>query len=372
MKGKNLFAGILAGSVLLISGCNKTKEQKVLVGGFTTGSEIGMSIFSFNDQNGKMKLTGEYDAGASPSFFCFSAKYDLAYAVNEVDGFKGEKAGGVTTIKVSLNKPPEKAGELPVAFGGPCHISISASGKFLFVASYASGSIAVVKVNSKGIPESVTDTIKFNSTDSLPSHPHMIAQDPFARHIYLTDLGLDRVLVYDLDTVAGKIIRTPFQEVHVTKGSGPRHFSFNKSGTKMYLINELGSAMMTFDVANDGTLNLIQTIRTTAEGFNGHNQSAAITISEDGRFLYGSNRGENSVVVFRINNDGTLVCAGRSTCGGDWPRFFMLDPSGKYLLCGNQRSNDISVFRINETTGIPEGPVFKAPAKAPAFIGFIK
>jgi 6-phosphogluconolactonase len=200
----------------------------------------------------------------------------------------------------------------------------------------------------------------------------MIQQDPLARHFYLTDLGLDRVLVYDIDTASGKLIRKPFEEIAIPKGSGPRHFVFNETATRMYLINELGSTVMTFDVAADGSLKLLQTIKATAETFTGHNQSGEIAIGRNGKYLYGSNRGENSIVVFKINYEGMLDLAGRSTCGGDWPRNFIIDPSGRFLFSGNQQSDDISVFMINTNTGIPEGPISRLVMKAPAYLEFIQ
>jgi 6-phosphogluconolactonase len=362
--------GILACAVLILTGCNIPEKQALLAGGFTTGNEKGLALFSFDPKSGKMDLKAQYDGGPCPTLFCFSEKRDLVYAIDEVPDFMGQKAGGITTLRVDKDFTLAKVGEIPVPYGGPCHVSLSKGGKFLFVASYASGSVAVVRVGTDGIPEKVTDTIQYNPVDSLPSHPHMIQQDPLSRHIYLTDLGLNRVLVYDLDTASGKIIRKPFEEIAIPKGSGPRHFVFNEAATRMYLINELGSTVMTFDVAADGSLKLLQTVKTTADTFTGHNQSGEIAIGRDGKFLYGSNRGENSIVVFKINKEGMLDLAGRSTCGGDWPRNFIIDPSGRFLFSGNQKSDDISVFGINPETGIPEGPRFKVMMKTPAFLEF--
>jgi 6-phosphogluconolactonase len=352
------------------TGCKKC--EALLAGGFTTGNEMGLALFAFDPEEGSLKLTGEYDGGPSPTFFCFSKNRSRIYIIDEVMDFRGEKAGGITTMILGYKKSLVKESEMAVPFGGPCHISLSASGRYLFIASYSSSSVAVVKNGSMMIPEQVTDTIVYKTADSLASHPHMIKQDPLARHIYLTDLGLDRIMVYDLDTITGKLIRTPFQEVHVPRGSGPRHFVFNGGATRMYLINELGSTIMTFEVTADGSLKLLQTVRTTDESYTGKNQCAEITIGKDGRFLYASNRGENSIVVFKISNDGSLELAGRSTCGGDWPRDFIIDNSGKYLLSGNQKSNDISVFKINSNSGIPEGLVFKVPVKAPAYLEFLQ
>jgi 6-phosphogluconolactonase len=363
------FYSLLILAEIIITSCKKS--ERLIACGFTEGTEKGVALFEFNTGNGNLKHISEADAGANPSFFCFSRAKDLIYSLNEVMEFKGPSSGGLTTLKYNpASGMIEKKSELAVPFGGPCHISLSADGGFLLIASYSSSSVAIVKLGSDGIPAEVSDTIIYSAAAPVTSHPHMIAQDPFARHVYLTDLGLDRVMIYDLDRQTGKLLSVPDGEITVSKGSGPRHFVFNSAGTKMYLINELGSTVMVFDVSKDGILKLIQTLPATSEGYKGNNACAEILIGKDGRFLYGSNRGENSIVVFRIADDGSLILSGRSTCGGDWPRNFVIDPSGKFLLAGNQKSGDISVFRINEKTGIPDGPLFKAAMKAPAYLEF--
>ncbi len=167
---------------------------------------------------------------------------------------------GVTTLKYNTGSGRfEKINEILVPYGGPCHISISPENDFLLVANYGSGSVAVVKLGKKGIPEQVTDTILYETTSPGVSHPHMISYDPAGKHVYHTDLGLDRIMVYDLDHKTGKLILLKNGVVDVPKGSGPRHFTFNTDGSKMYLINELGSTLMVFDVNNDGSLKLVQT-----------------------------------------------------------------------------------------------------------------
>ncbi len=240
--------------------------------------------------------------------------------------------------------------EDPVIF--QCHpIQLTCS-----VASYPNGSVAVIRLGSDGIPETVSDTVIYYKTAPKPSHAHMIQNDPSGRKVYVTDLGLDRIMVYDFDSKTGKLNLTTNDTVNVPAGSGPRHFTFNSDGSKMYVINELGSKMMSFDVDAGGGLKLLQTLPTFREGYMENNYCADIHLSKDGRFLYGSNRGENTIVTFRIEKDGTLSLAGHTSCGGNWPRNFTLDPSGKFLLVGNQKSDSISVFRLNRKTGLPEEP----------------
>jgi 6-phosphogluconolactonase len=372
MKGKILILSlILILTGLFSAGCKRS--EKFLAGGFTKGNEKGLMLYELNIQNGNLSLISEIDAGANLAFFCFSKNGDLVYAINEVPDYSGLVAGGLTTLKYDpASGKLGKISDLPVPFGGPCHISLSDDGGFLLIASYSSSSVAVVKLGSDGIPAEVSDTIVYSAVAPVVSHPHMIAQDPLFRHVYLADLGLDRIIIFDLDRQNGKLKPVPNGETKVPQGSGPRHFVFSPDGTRMYLINELGSTVMVFDVDKDGFLKLLQTLPSIRDGYNGENASAELLFGKDDRFLYGSNRGENSIVVFMIGSDGSLTVAGHSTCGGDSPRNFAIDPSGKFLLSGNQKSGDISVFRINLKTGIPEGPVFKTTMKAPAYLEFFK
>ena len=353
---------------IMNSACKK--NLTLFAGGFTQGDAKGLSVFALNPGTGEMDLKAESDAGPGPSYFCFSEDKSLIYALNEVDQFNGQEGGGVTTLRYNPDGQCEKLHELVVPYGGPCYISLSADGGFLLLANYGSASIAVVKLDDKGIPERVVDSILYETDTANVSHPHMIQQNPAGKHVYVTDLGLDRIMIYDLDATSGKLVLLENGIVNVEKGSGPRHFAFNASGSKMYLINELGSTMMVFDVDEKGGLELKQTLTTLDENFEGKSYCADVHLSSDRKFLYGSNRGENTIVVYKVQSDGSLSLAGRSSCGGSWPRNFVIDPSGKFLLSGNQRSDQISVFRISGKTGLPEGPVATAVMKAPACLKF--
>ena len=354
---------------ILVAGC---KENPLLfAGGYSENTAENLSVFEFNFKNGNIETITGINAGPNPSYFCISDKYDLIYALNEVMEFGGNPGGGVTTLRYNRGKGRlEKLDEMLVPYGGPCYISGSADGAFLLMANYSSGSVAVVQLDESGMPERVTDSILFEVEAPDVSHPHMIMQDPAGKHVYLTDLGLDRIIVYNLDKNNGTLTRLTNGVTTLPKSSGPRHFVFNSSGTKMYLINELGSTIMVFDVDENGGLQLSQTLPSAADGFTGRNYCADIHISMDGKYLYGSNRGENTIVVFKILEDGTLSLAGRVSCGSDWPRNFVIDPSGKFLLAGNQRSDDISVFIIDSKTGIPNGPVNTESFTSPACLKF--
>lgn len=361
-------------SLLIITGSISTgcgQNPRLFAGGYTKGDEKGLNVYEFDNRSGKLELISQEDAGHNPTYFCFSRRKNLLYAANEVMQFKGKAGGGLTTLKYDPGKASfKKLNEMVIPNGGPCFISMSPDSGYLLVANYPRGSVAVVRLDKEGIPESVTDNILYNPEKPDASHAHMILSDPQGKHIYVTDLGLNRVLIYNFDTVTGKLIQLENGIIPVPEGSGPRHFTFSPDGSKMYLINELGSTMMTFNNDPQNGLKMIQTLSTRGFRSVDKNYCADIHIGKSGEFIYGSNRGENSIVVYKIGDDGMLSLAGHSSCGGDWPRNFVIDPSGNFLLAGNQQSGNISVFRINKKTGIPEGPVDSALMKGPACLKF--
>lgn len=352
-------------SILLV--CCKQPESRLFIGSFTKPGDKGLSIYSFNDRSGELTPVSQNDVGPNPSYFCYSEKSNMLYVANEVMEFMGEFGGGLSTYRLSEeNDSLERLNEMRIPYGGPCYISMSPDSGFIFLANYPNGSVVVVKLDPSGIPETITDTILYNKAEPDASHAHMIMNDPSGDKIYVTDLGLDRIIRYDFDTDKGEL--STIDTLNLEDGYGPRHFVFSRDGSHLYVINELGSKITVFSVS--GKPELIQTLPTVREGFILDNFCADIHISDDGKFLYGSNRGENTIVTFAVKEDGTLELAGHSTCGGNWPRNFILDPSGKFLLVGNQKSDSVAVFRIDKNTGIPIEPPDKYLVKAPACLKF--
>ncbi len=351
--------------------CGCGENPKFFAGGYTKGEENGMFVYEMDKKSGAVKLLSQADAGPNPSYFSYSPENKLMYAANEVEMFLGQPGGGLTTLRYNDSDASlVKINEMVVPFGGPCYISMSPDRRYLFMANYGSGSVAVVRLNDKGIPESVTDTVRYIAERPFRSNPHMVMSDPLGNHVFVTDLGHDRFVVYEFDAVNGKLIQAENGIVEVGEGSGPRHFTFSADASRMYLINELGSTMMTFSNDHKGNLTHMQTIST--RGFNSveKNYPGDVHKGENGEYIYGSNRGENSIVIYKVAFDGTLDLAGHITCGGDWPRNFVIDPSGGFLLVGNQRSDNIALFKINKRTGIPEGPVENVVIQSPACLKF--
>jgi 6-phosphogluconolactonase len=343
--------------VIIMSSFSFSNGQvRLFTGTYTETRKNGLFIFDLNREEGTFKLLSESDAGPDPAYICLSKRNEFIYAANEVMKFNGVRGGGVTALSYDASTGiAKKIGDLVVPNGGPAYISISPGNDYLFFANYSGGSVSVVKLNEKGVPVRVTDSVIYKGEGEAVSHAHMISMDPSGKRVYVTDLGLDRIVIYNFDNATGKLKQIPNGIVNVAKGSGPRHFVFTEDGTKLYVINELNSTVIFFNVSSNGELHQVQTLSTLREGFKGKSYCADIHLGKSEEFLYGSNRGENTIVTFTVGKDGKLTLAGHTSCGGDWPRNFVIDPSGKFLLVGNQNSGNISLFRIDEKTGLPAG-----------------
>jgi 6-phosphogluconolactonase len=316
-------------------------------------------------------LLTSFNAGKNPSFFCLAGNANLIYAINEVDSVMNTRSGGLTTIRHDGSFGNlQKVNELVVPNGGPCYISASPLNDFLLMANYGGGSVAVVRLDSSGIPVSVTDTVLFTENSGKISHAHMVAFDPKGERIYVTDLGLEKIWIFTLERTTGQLI--PFNPggISLPQGTGPRHFIFNESGSRMYVIGEYNSTVTVLNVDSARGVVPIQMISTLRTGYSGNNSCADIHIGSSGLYLYGSNRGENTIVTYEIDKDGLLSLAGHTDCGGNWPRNFVIDPSGNYLLAGNQKSSDIAVFKIDPQTGIPSKKVNDIKIGSPACLKF--
>ena len=366
MKNKIIF---ISSFILLLSlfSCKPSASYRLFVGGFAKPGERGMHVFDFNEKNGKVTAISDADVGPNPSYFCYSSKNQLIYVANEVMEFNGRFGGGISTFRYKAEDATfEKLNEMLIPYGGPCFISISPDSGYLYLASYPNGSISVVRLGSSGIPESITDTILYRKDEPDASHAHMIMNDLSGDKIYVTDLGQNMIFRYSFNRNIG--VLSPIDTLRVPDKFGPRHFVFSRDGSKLYVINELGSKITVFSISDSPQL--IQIISTVREDFNTDNYCADIHLSNDGRFIYGSNRGENTIVTFEVKADGTLSLAGHTSCDGNWPRNFTLDPSGKFLLAGNQKSDSVAVFKINDSNGIPSFTGEKFKVTAPACLKF--
>ena len=240
---------------------------------------------------------------------------------------------------------------------GPAHITLDRTGKYALVSNYTLGSVAVFPVLKDGRLGEATSFVQHKGSSVNPErqkgpHAHAIALSPDNRFAVVADLGLDQLLVYSFDAAKGTLGAKP-QIVKAAPGAGPRHLVFSSDGRFLYVINELQSTVVTYSYnAATGALHELQTISTLPKTFSGNNTAAEIEIHPSGKFLFASNRGEDSIAVFAIDSDtGTLMHVENDPTGGKTPRNFAIDPTGSWLLAANQDSDDIVVFRIDHKTG---------------------
>ncbi|MHC1733326.1 MAG: lactonase family protein [Bacteroidales bacterium] len=352
---KQLLLLMVSLSALIIS-CSMG-DNTFIASGYSGDGAADVLVCRLNG-NGNIEKLSETTVGDNPSHFTFGRE-GLIYLVNEVDTFNMKAGGGITTLHYDKkSKSLEKVSSINQGGGGPCHIEVSVDGKYLITANYGSGSVSVVKLNSEGIPEKVTDVIFYGEK----SHPHMTIHNPRLHTYYVSDLGLDRVHQLKLDTTLGLLMNADIAYFSCKPGSGPRHMAIDKSSANLFVINELNSTASVYNILSD-TVTVKQTVSTLPEDHTEKSFCADIHLSSSGKKIYGSNRGHNSIVTYRVGADGKLSEPSHQSCGGNWPRNFAVSPSGKYFLVANQRSNAISVVHDDgdSSGGIPS-LIFNAPS----------
>jgi 6-phosphogluconolactonase len=359
------FAGLGALGVMLprvsfarVLGRKRTGELLVYVGTYTTGKSEGIYLYRLNLSSGDLKQVAITSGVVNPSFLGLALDRKYLYAVNEVQEFGGQKSGAVSAFAVD-----QKTGALrllnqrPSLGADPCYVDVDARGKFVLIANYTGGNVTVFPVRSDGSLGEPTDMKQgrgssINRERQEGPHAHCIVLDPGNRFAYSCDLGADKIMIFRFDARNGKLLPAETPWVQVKPGTGPRHLTFHPSGRYVFVLNELPSTVTVF--ARDpekGSLKELQTLTTLPQDFTGPNTGADIHVSPDGRFLYGSNRGHDSIAIFAINPRGGLTPVGHESTRGRTPRNFAIDPSGAFLLVANQKSDKIVVFRIDQKTG---------------------
>lgn len=331
----------------------------VYVGTYTGGKSQGIYRFSLDRATGKLTPAGVVPATNNPSFLAIHPNRRFLYAVNETGNFNGQKSGAVSAFAIDaqtgnltlLNQQPSRG-------DGPCHLAVDKSGKSVLVANYGGGSVAALPVGADGKLGPATAFIQHAGSSVNPRrqegpHAHCILLDRDNRLAFSADLGLDKILIYRFDPARGTLVAHSPPAATVAPGSGPRHFAFHPNSRFAYVINELLSTVTAFRYdSRKGVLETLQTISTLPPGFSGNNSTAEIAVHPSGKFLYGSNRGHDSIAIFAVDSSsGRLTLVGHEPTQGKTPRNFAVDPSGSYLLAANQDSDSVVVFRIDPATG---------------------
>jgi 6-phosphogluconolactonase len=341
------------------SAAEKPGPVTVYVGTYTDGTSRGIYRFTFDPASGATTEPVLAVETKNPSFLALHPNGRFLYAVGEISTFEGAKTGAVSAFAID-----PKTGDLTLLNQkssegtGPCHLVVDKTGRNVLVANYGGGTVAVLPIEADGRlkPASsirVHEGSGPNKGRQDKPHAHGIYLDATERFAFSPDLGADRVFVYRFDAAKGTL--EPHGAAPVDPGSGPRHAAFHPNGKSFYAINELLSTVTAFSYdAEKGALTPFQTISALPAGFSGTSWTAEVAVSPDGRFVYGSNRGDDSLAVFRVDAaTGRLTAAGHAPVGGKNPRHFTIDPTGRFILVGHQGSGTIAVLRLDPKTGMP-------------------
>jgi 6-phosphogluconolactonase len=343
---------------------------KMYVGTYTSGKSEGIyGYYMFPVAGGLTRFTST--SSVNPSFLAIDGSRKYLYAVNEVGEYAGKPGGGVSAFAIDAEKGGLRLLNEQATLGAdPCYVTIDRKRKNLLVANYTGGSVTVLPIRSDGTLGMATDVKQHEGSGPKEQqkgpHAHCVILDRSERYALVADLGIDKVMIYRFDSSKGKLTpnNQPFAELK--PGAGPRHITFHPTGAYLYAISELDSTLTSFNYnGSNGTLAHIETVSTLPSDFSGASYCADVHISASGRFLYGSNRGHNSIVVFEIDpRTGKLTLVEHVSTQGDWPRNFVLDPHGTVLLVANQRSDNVVSFSIDRDTGRlrPTGVIEQIPS----------
>ena len=315
------------------------------------GRAQGIGIHRYDNETGTLALVSTATGITNPSFLTLSGDGRNLYAVCESDGGavaaygRNPKTGELT----ELNRQPSGG-------NGPCYVSIDASGRYALVANYSSGSVAALPIAGDGSLEPASSVVQHEGSSTNPDrqegpHAHRIIPTPDGRYVLAVDLGTDEVITYALDTETGRLERRG--TMTTPPGAGPRHVAFSPDGATVYVITELGNTVIACDYdVNTGALTARQTVPTLPNGFDGESFCAHIVVSDDGRFVYGSNRGHDSIVAIAVDDaSGELRVVGHTSTEGEFPRHFALDPDGTRLLVANQNTDNVTVMTRDPESG---------------------
>lgn len=354
------------------------------------GNGRGIHLFQVDRATGALKPSGVYESGVSPNCLALNAAGTRLYATNETDRQGEAKEGSVSAFAIN-----RADGQLTLlntvrsGGAGPTYVSLHPSGKFLLIANYFGGSVAVLPIRADGSLGPATDvkqdagTIGPRTAKNAPpgsfafsghdhTHAHMIQTDPAGRFVLHADLGLDRIFVWKFDAEKGVLTPNDPPSVSLPPGDGPRHFAFHGNGRWCYSLQEEGSTIVLFDYdAALGRLAARQTISSLPPGYAGSNFCSEILVSADGRFVYAGNRLHDSVAIFAVGKNGELTFVADEPTRGNYPRSFAFDPTGQFFYCLNQRADHVTVFRVDRRTGKLAFTGHYTPVGNPSHIVFL-
>ena len=355
-----LFPVLWLVSALLITAVGAyPAEYLAYVGTYTGKGSDGIYAYRFDPATGAARAVGLVAATDNPSFLVGDPKGRFLYAVNELEAFRDEPTGAVSVFAIERSSGTlTLLQQLPSLGGSPAHLSLDATARYLMVANYGGGNVAVFPIGEDGrlgrhsaFVQDVGSSV--NPERQAGPHAHFIQVTNDNRFAVVADLGLDKLLLHRFDAATGSLTPASPEFVAMDPGAGPRHVAFAPSGDFVYVVNELASTVTVFALdPGPGTLRRVQMVPTLPANFSGNNTGAEIAVDAKGSFLYVSNRGHDSIAVFSIHpDDGSLTPLEWVPSGGKAPRHFVIDPTGEWLFAANQGSDNISLLRVDPMSG---------------------
>ena len=321
-----------------------TQNISLFVGTYTDDTSNGIYHYNFNSKTGEISNQQLAAKIINPSYLAYAANRKFLYAVSEVDNFNNSKSGSVTSFSLNNNGSLQFINKMSSNGAHPCHISLNKKGTKAVISNYTGGTISIHNIEKTGEINPAYQVINHN-TSTKKSHTH--SAQFFKNELFVSDLGLDYLAHYE-NSETTFLLKNNYL---ISDKAGPRHFEIAENGNFVYVINELNSTITVLKKGNE-KYNEIQNISTLEKKFNGESFCADIHLSKNEKYLYASNRGENSIAVFKIDRKkGTVQKIQTISTKGTWPRNFCIAPNGKFLLVANQKSKNISVFTLNKKTG---------------------
>ena len=328
------------------------------IGTYTSGSSKGIHRCVLDTNTGQLKdlqLVAELD---NPSFLTIHPQLDVLYACSETRRDGRREGSQLMAYKIGADGGLTAIGGQPSGGSGPCYVSTDKTGKVALVANYGSGSISSLPIGEDGALGGLASNIQHEGKSVNPQrqegpHAHCIMSDPSNRYVCAVDLGLDQVLVYELDTASATLTPKPAGNFRAQPGSGPRHLAFHPDGQHAFIIHEMANTLAAAQWEPQlGKFTALTSVSTLPPDFTGNNSTAEVLVHPSGSFVYGSNRGHDSIAVFAFDAKArSLKPIAHTPTGGKTPRNFRIDPTGKFLLAENQGSDSIVVFKIDAASG---------------------
>ncbi len=362
IKSGIIFFNLFLIAILLLQCTPSSKDTKpmhVYVGTYTEADSQGIELYTFNRDSGKLHYIKTFAHISDPSYLRLSRNKRVLYAVNERIGTEANPEGTISAFAVDAQGYLTFINSISSEGRAPCYLSLSENNRFLLVNNYLDGKALSVKIHKNGALAAPVSVLQFsgsgpNRARQDASHVHSINPDPQNYFALIADLGTDKLSVYRFNSSTGTLSQSPVAVAQTAPGAGPRHTVFSADGKTVFVANELNSTVdvFRFNPANGALLHVL-TIPTIPREYKGKNYPADIHLSPDGRFLYVSNRGHESIAVFSVDSvNSEISFKGTQSVLGSWPRNFVLSKDGNWLLVANQKSRNIVVFRRNQQSGL--------------------